>query len=110
MFCYFTADLIRGNLQLSQFEDLYEAATNTKGYYAGADTNLNCDAGDNLVEMGSTQATRTVCSKDISIGQEGGGNDSLAILLEIQLYVIRERFALLTRSFSHQVPLVGILV
>merc|ERR1711935_80437 len=38
-------------------------------------SDLNCDAGDNLIEMGSGQATRTICSKDRPIGQKGGGND-----------------------------------
>ena len=111
--CYSTTDLIRGNLQLSHFEDLYEAATatNTEGYYVVADTNRNCDTGDNLIDMGLGQAIRTICSKDISIGQRGGGNDSSALLLEMKLEVVMERFILLTRSFSHQVlPLVGILV
>jgi len=41
-------------------------------------SDLNCDAGDNLIEMGSGQATRTICSNDIPIGQKGGGNDSPA--------------------------------
>merc|ERR1711935_327181 len=41
-------------------------------------SDLNCDAGDNLIEMGSGQATRTICSKDIPIGQKGGGNDTPA--------------------------------
>ena len=44
-------------------------------------SDLNCDAGDNLIEMGSKQATRTICSKDNPIGQKGGGNDGPALFV-----------------------------
>ena len=77
MFCNFIEDHIRGDPNLSHFEDLYEAATNTEDYYVGADTDH--------IEIGSRQATRTIFSTDIPIEQEGGGNDSPALLLEIKL-------------------------
>mmetsp|Transcript_44036 Transcript_44036/g.49347 ORF Transcript_44036/g.49347 Transcript_44036/m.49347 type:complete len:151 (+) Transcript_44036:265-717(+) len=36
---------------------------------------LICKAGENLIEMGSGQSTRTICDKDDSPeGQKGGGN------------------------------------
>ena len=44
-------------------------------------SDLNCDAGDNLIEMGSKQATRTICSKGQPIGQKGGGNDGPALFV-----------------------------
>merc|ERR1711865_947451 len=44
-------------------------------------SDLNCDAGDNLIEMGSGQATRTICRKDVPIGQKGGGNGSPALFV-----------------------------
>jgi len=44
-------------------------------------SDLNCDAGDNLIEMGPGQATRTICSKGIPIGQKGGGNGSPALFV-----------------------------
>ena len=44
-------------------------------------SDLNCDAGDNLIEMGSGQATRTTCRKDTPTGQKGGGNSSPALFV-----------------------------
>ena len=44
-------------------------------------SDLNCDAGENLIEMGSGQATRTICSKGIPIGQKGGGNGTPALFV-----------------------------
>ena len=44
-------------------------------------SDLNCDAGENLIEMGSGQATHTICSKDRPIGQKGGGNDTPALFV-----------------------------
>jgi len=44
-------------------------------------SDLNCDAGDNLIVMGSKQATRTICSKGQPIGQKGGGNDGPALFV-----------------------------
>jgi len=44
-------------------------------------SDLICDAGENLIEMGSGQATRTICSKDSPIGQKGGGNASPALFM-----------------------------
>ena len=44
-------------------------------------SDLNCAAGDNLIEMGSGQATRTICNKDVPIGQKGGGNGSPALFV-----------------------------
>jgi len=35
---------------------------------------LKCKTGENLIEMGSGQSTRTICFKDSPIGQKGGGN------------------------------------
>jgi len=37
-------------------------------------TDLNCAVGENLIEMGSGQSTRTICFEDSPIGQKGGGN------------------------------------
>ena len=44
-------------------------------------SDLNCDAGDNLIEMESGQATRTICNFDRPIGQKGGGNDTPALFV-----------------------------
>jgi len=35
---------------------------------------LHCAVGENLIEMGSGQSTRTICFEDSPIGQKGGGN------------------------------------
>lgn len=44
-------------------------------------SDLNCDAGDNLIMMDSGQATRTICNFDRPIGQKGGGNDTPALFV-----------------------------